>query len=1049
MPNVQIIIDVAGQSAGVPDEPRIFTYGVVAPTAPLVTLSIDDDTDVEEYFWQFIFKPEGAESVVLDDPVSATPTFTPVDGVTGSYVISCSVNNGEARGRNGIAFKTENYDLRKLAASEGNVFHQSVGWVWDYNDLVDKLDAISGGGGTNYWARSSGILSPITTSDTVQVAYGDATNPGYAFIGQASSGVLFDSGGSQVAIAYSGNIVATAGSSWSFDMASHIYFHDGFQGGSTYPSYNMPFSDALSDWSDFYTYYGDVSLLNALGQIGASLGLSIPEGAVVFGSPSGGIDHDIAGFYYDKADNFVGVNNQTPECGFHLGATSPEEVSASNDGFITGDFEVDGIAYVNSHIEATTLDSASLLTAPVASSHSVLVLSNMEEANDFEVLNVYNNASLGTGYGVYFDGAAGGGVTDYSSIGHRLWSLGSITIGHGLENPSLPEQRRAYTSYQYVSNPIPATGDWVMGNLAAESDLGWANFAYVKVLAAKDYDLARIDLVSSDEVSIWASGDISVDGDIIEIDATGELRFDDGNRSGWVQSYVLLSDDSDSWEDYKDEFGEVSLMAAMVALAQIIGGGGFDVNYDYGGPGAGRSATIDAGPVTFAAPVASSNSVLCLSNIEPTNTAEVMNLFNDASLSTGYTMYIDGDAGGVDSDTNELGHIIWSPGSLTMGHGDTTDGATNSRSYVNFYYWEEDTYYFSCAQLRSEGDTSWGEYAYLQVGKDIASAWARLKSTGEIYFEDGNRAGSTWPTSTMPFSGSSSDWDDLDTLIDGAGTSHTLIGGMLAAATGGGVSDLDEAYEGGNTINVDTDTPVILAKAFGVTGSALYIEDDSESADASITIDRGAGQNPAIDMINGSNAGHWVRMFDFGYLIGEHSTNGNWGLVMCTAEVTSASSVKLKASYSETSYYSSAVPEFELTETSTGSYIDIANVDYIDFNNSYCEAIHACDYGASYSNVVTSNNFDFDPDNGIEQRVSISADSTWSLATPGGCTRTTLWVKNSDTSDHTLTLTGSPTVTWFGVKTDGFTIPASSACIVTIIYDTNYDWAIAVTEEYS
>ena len=74
MPNVQIIIDVAGEPAGVPDEPRILTYNKVDPTAPLVTCSIDDTAGVEEYYWEFLFKPPGAELVVFDDPTSATPT---------------------------------------------------------------------------------------------------------------------------------------------------------------------------------------------------------------------------------------------------------------------------------------------------------------------------------------------------------------------------------------------------------------------------------------------------------------------------------------------------------------------------------------------------------------------------------------------------------------------------------------------------------------------------------------------------------------------------------------------------------------------------------------------------------------------------------------------------------------------------------------------------------------------------------------------------------------------------------------------------------------
>jgi len=125
--------------------------------------------------------------------------------------------------------------------------------------------------------------------------------------------------------------------------------------------------------------------------------------------------------------------------------------------------------------------------------------------------------------------------------------------------------------------------------------------------------------------------------------------------------------------------------------------------------------------------------------------------------------------------------------------------------------------------------------------------------------------------------------------------------------------------------------------------------------------------------------------------------------------------------------------------------------NFVDFNNNPVTNLKVVDYGSSYNNTVGSNAFTFSPDNGVGQRVTITADSTWVLTTPAftGCTRTTLWIYNSDSSGHTLTLgSGSGTVNWFGGETDGFTVAASSYAIVTVIYDTTLSWAIGVSLEY-
>jgi hypothetical protein len=145
MPSVVIIINVAGQAPGVPGESRLFDYSVLSPTPPLVTVELFDDTDVDEYFWEFVDKPKGS-TAVFSDPTSPSPTFTPDAGLTSTYIIQCTVNDGESRGKIGLAFATERLDVRKLAAGEGPEFDGQQGWVEAYNDFVDKVEGLIIGG---------------------------------------------------------------------------------------------------------------------------------------------------------------------------------------------------------------------------------------------------------------------------------------------------------------------------------------------------------------------------------------------------------------------------------------------------------------------------------------------------------------------------------------------------------------------------------------------------------------------------------------------------------------------------------------------------------------------------------------------------------------------------------------------------------------------------------------------------------------------------------------------------------------------------------------
>lgn len=99
-----------------------------------------------------------------------------------------------------------------------------------------------------------------------------------------------------------------------------------------------------------------------------------------------------------------------------------------------------------------------------------------------------------------------------------------------------------------------------------------------------------VDLYDNDAVDVdFASGitarsggtrpiDIGVNDGVIEstagdleLQATAELNFDDGNKpAGWSRAAgILLSDTAQEWTDFEAEFGEVSLLNAILQAKQI------------------------------------------------------------------------------------------------------------------------------------------------------------------------------------------------------------------------------------------------------------------------------------------------------------------------------------------------------------------------------------------------------------------------------------------------------------------------------------------------
>lgn len=143
MPN--IVINVAGEPAGTPGDPRTFAFTKIdTGSPPLVTLTIDDNTGITQWLWEILSQPEGA-SATLSGATTNTATFTPTAYIPGTYLIRCTFNRGSTYDHNGVAWTTRNLAIRIPAVGEEDEFDTTRGWDPALTKLILAMDAGQGG----------------------------------------------------------------------------------------------------------------------------------------------------------------------------------------------------------------------------------------------------------------------------------------------------------------------------------------------------------------------------------------------------------------------------------------------------------------------------------------------------------------------------------------------------------------------------------------------------------------------------------------------------------------------------------------------------------------------------------------------------------------------------------------------------------------------------------------------------------------------------------------------------------------------------------------
>ena len=183
---VNIVLSVAGQGSGSGGESREFAYSVVNPTAPLVTLSLDNVTGITSYLWEILNQPPGASSSLSSDS-AASPTFTPTDSTWGTYLLRCTIIRSSVQevGTIALSFKTPIRDMRFPAAGEKVEFDVGNGWMLAEHVLWEIVDGLTA---NSYWDRTGTILSPDTAGDTLQLSSGTAAIPSSAYVSDDNTG---------------------------------------------------------------------------------------------------------------------------------------------------------------------------------------------------------------------------------------------------------------------------------------------------------------------------------------------------------------------------------------------------------------------------------------------------------------------------------------------------------------------------------------------------------------------------------------------------------------------------------------------------------------------------------------------------------------------------------------------------------------------------------------------------------------------------------------------------------------------------------------------
>lgn len=339
-----------------------------------------------------------------------------------------------------------------------------------------------------------------------------------------------------------------------------------------------------------------------------------------------------------------------------------------------------------------------------------------------------------------------------------------------------------------------------MGNMYLENEA--VTYAYSIIKAAATAGGANLIVTADGTTSAQSALKRTAADGTSAVIVDSDVSFYDVYMAGstWGYSYgIPLAESIGEWNSIRTLLGgDGSIFAAILASSGA--GGSLDAAYTIG-----RQIDIDYGAVRMVVGGSGTDVGLQVENLNSSNTSENIGIYNDAALSTGYVMYMQGDQGGDGTDYLEFGHLLWTPGSVTIGHG-TGTGDEIRRSYTSYHYRNDAAVPWAAVEMRAEADTAYGQYASVvcragnygavsanidletsgYIGLDCTLA-ASIEAGGNITFDtdasvrfsDGQRSGSTWTSPYMNLS-AGSEWSTMEQVI---GSEGTLFAGIIAAAS--------------------------------------------------------------------------------------------------------------------------------------------------------------------------------------------------------------------------------------------------------------------------
>lgn len=328
---------------------------------------------------------------------------------------------------------------------------------------------------------------------------------------------------------------------------------------------------------------------------------------------------------------------------------------------------------------------------------------------------------------------------------------------------------------------------------------------------------------------------------------------------------------------------------------------------------------------------------------------------------------------------------------------------------------------------------------------------------GSVSFSDEFVAASDWTDTNIPLFNSSAEWSAAYSLLSSStGSVWALID--AAANSGSSISNLQEAYEGGNTIvSTDSDGSVSISSGASATIPVLTLASGNATTGGDIISINNDNANANAVYFEGSagdgdeSFGHLLKADGSISVLGDFSYNGRaffnaqkytgegtvvYGILR--AEDTGSDSGEVKVD-SDGNVTVTSTNDIILNSTST---IQLDATSYITCQDTPVRNVQNISYNDTLTYVHLSSgvaSIDFDTGTNI-QRIDLDANCTSvSMTKPAGPAELHLIFENT-ASAHTITnftSTMSQPVTWYGdsdPNTTPYNVPANENVIVKLIY---------------